>query len=557
MPSFRRSSLGRAPEVSAKHDRAVELALDSLRQEVATIVAPSKTRYNATLPINRLPIEPHSNILHLVLQTAPPESHNEWRYYGILTELSLVCRHWHQTIENTPLLWTLATSWAPKVLLCRALAQSQSAPLLVSHPTVYNGGSVYEPPKGFPILDDEEMFLHLVTPHIGRWRSATLCLNTAFAETWLQSLSTSCAPQLQRLRVTWPSRPWLFPNQSTQTPSFKLPQGQLEVLGLTGVTLDWTCVMPRGLRHLELGQLRDVPLSSQKLLDILIGNQGLDTLWLNGITGHDSTPRRAEEYPVVALPRLEHLRLGGCSGWLQALILRQLRIPNLRNVHIRSGVDLDSPDNYTGDAVAHFSTIVDAAISDATSFDLELEDINHIFDIHGPSNSQFSFDLRLSIAVMGLVVEKWFGKGPEAPIELSLEQGFSMHVGTLNRLARLNGVTRMRIAQTEAATEVLAYLGRPTRDVEGATIWPFENLEDIEIFGKYYDEQDVLPMLRTQFGGHVPQNFPPLPAKPPAPLERMICRGIHEVPSHATMAEIEAIVGPRIVVFIAADEEEE
>lgn len=442
-----RRATGLPIEVEEDHGAVLKAALSSVEREISARVAAIKRKRNGAVSINRIPTEILVDVVDLVLEEFRPPW-MQWKYYHSLTRMALVCSQWQSIIENTPSLWSLATSRTSPGLLARALARYQPAPLTVLFPDAdpVRCGFKWVHPASFPVMDDEERFLQMVLPHAHRWRTVTLDLTSQVAEAQIRTLPAHSAPLLEKLSLAWKSDAQDLSQDASSLSISDIAGHRLRELTLVRAFPPLEGGMHRGLADLDLSLLVGVG-SSRFFLDVLIHNPELTRLRLAAIQAVDEAPVALDGCPIITLHCLTSINICDCSNWIQIFVLAQLRAPRLQITTIGSGCDPDSIFNYTGSRFTHLVAQLDRAIAEATDFVFKLSSSFFFFMDLGPLDGFWDLEMPLSPAELGWLVEKVIRGNPNAPIDLCFESGYRWTpevVTILNRLKRHDNDHRVR-----------------------------------------------------------------------------------------------------------------
>ncbi|KAG8899529.1 hypothetical protein FRC01_010479, partial [Tulasnella sp. 417] len=276
--------------------------------------------------INGLPIELLYQILRLAI--------NPWKAQRDRCRLGLVCRLWWQFLDNSPLLWTVISAKDSPTYVRRALEKSKGAMIDLHYP-IYSQKVM-----------SLEAFLAEAGPHVARWQSLTVAVQSVPGLSWdsaLAPLRTSQALSLKSLKLSLGMRGSLLPHKTVTLFGERPAPPTLKHLTLDRIQLAFEPLGLSGLVSLHLTQVDTI--STAQLLEILRNSPCLENL------GLDENPRlvalgsQPSAIQPIVLPKLFRLSLEELDHGGANSILSAIRIPNRRRLCICSdltGVDARS-----------------------------------------------------------------------------------------------------------------------------------------------------------------------------------------------------------------------
>jgi len=243
--------------------------------------------------------------------------------------ISHVCGAWRDLAISTHCLWgqiASACNWRISQHYIRHSATCQ-LDVTLSHGRILDVGGV-------------QWYMHLISPHINRWRSFTVRFDHYAPFLWNSALSSCCgtaktvqARALETLTLIYP--------ENDDTKEFTLFGGvapRLTRLTVVGIRLDWLPSLFQNLRVLDYnhhGFSRGHEAVVEFLSMMQISNQ------LEELRVSFPANVRREEYPyslpIVTLPALQRLyvRVRNDIPSELAIVFGSLQMPMLQSIHLR------------------------------------------------------------------------------------------------------------------------------------------------------------------------------------------------------------------------------
>ncbi|KAG8979596.1 hypothetical protein FRB90_008059 [Tulasnella sp. 427] len=265
-----------------------------------------RRHHNSLQPINQLHPELMASIFEMCLDLADGTAYREDAPQ--LHIICSVCHLWKEVAEGSPNLWCYVTGLDPLEHIQKALKLSRSMPLTVVHTT----------DNGFETSETD--FTQAISPHVARWRRATL--QYAELDKIRQTWEWSELPQITSLHLCCDHGT----GGRTSIPlSYGRQLSKLQVLKLLDVPLRWDVGQLPNLRILELYMYEDPERSPtiNQLLQILSSTPELESLDLYAV----EMRQEAKGLPQVTLPRLKYLSLSDILLNTTTQLVSHLRLP--------------------------------------------------------------------------------------------------------------------------------------------------------------------------------------------------------------------------------------
>jgi hypothetical protein len=274
-------------------------------------------------PIHFLPPEVLAHIFVLGASSTDRE--------GILFPLMIshVCGAWRDLAVSIHCLWRQITSdynWQISQHYLRHSAACQ-LDVTLSHGRILDVGGV-------------QWYMHLISPHINRWRSFTVRFDHYAPFLWNSALSSCCgttkavqARALEALTLIYP--------KNDDTKEFTLFGGvapRLTTLTVVGIRLDWLPSLFQNLKILDYTH-HGFTRGHEAVVEFLFMMQ--TSYRLEELRISFPATLRREEYPyslpVITLPSLQRLviRVRNDIPTELTIILGSLQLPMLRSLHLR------------------------------------------------------------------------------------------------------------------------------------------------------------------------------------------------------------------------------
>ncbi|KAG8998713.1 hypothetical protein FRB93_013492 [Tulasnella sp. JGI-2019a] len=290
------------------HLAVLELSVANLGTQMHLLIAKQRQERNQSLPINRLPIELLTNILHLHINN---KSASPFRDLHNLLQVSV---QWYNLVKRSSVLWSVVCP-SDAAKLTTVLANSGASLLDIRCPPDY---------PNVPNL-----FLERVFVQSERWRSVKL---ESTATESVQSFVAQQAPRLSELQIVMQS---FDQHGMVEIPNHIL--SRLRHLKLYRIALQWNPEVLSGLVSLDLTCLGSTGLISvSQLIGILRASSDIAELGIgSNVTRIDqSIPH---DTAIVELPRLTSLQLISHPNPVHD-ILGCIRFPKCSDLTIRTDV---------------------------------------------------------------------------------------------------------------------------------------------------------------------------------------------------------------------------
>ncbi|KAG8898260.1 hypothetical protein FRC00_003053, partial [Tulasnella sp. 408] len=323
---------------------------------------------------------------------ADSEMEHETGYYGQLTELSLVCKEWADTIRNAPELWTQVN----------LSGSEEHIEVLISR-----SGDFLLDIEGY--LESSSV-VRMIKSEAHRWRTLEIQFDD---ENLMTSLLSKPAPYLKELNIKGP-RDWV-----PQSNIFEGAVPRLEAVTVRSCGLPWRSPSLSDLRKLTLSGIEKHAPQINDLLKILSASPRLNEL---GIT-------------------LTHIQLDRYNP------SRRVQLPNLRSLDVKYLY----PEIMTAvlnsiDAPLSAACVLCTRPDDEQDMAVELADVsNRLVALAQSARSGFgTLTLQMGYEDMGdwLDVEEWdaeFKYEPEGdhlgPLSITVNASPERHVDILSHLA--------------------------------------------------------------------------------------------------------------------------
>ncbi|KAG8951487.1 hypothetical protein FRC04_006019 [Tulasnella sp. 424] len=278
-------------------------------------------------PFQELPPELLVAIIQFSLPTIDPtklawNQRDPSAYMAALYTLRCVSTLWRDTIDGTPLLWTLVSSGWSREAIVTTLSRSGICPLIIQ-----------SSPGKYPVrLYDTrftQAFFRLVEPHRHRWAAAILALPLRTSE--LPEFLNAPLSQLGILKLSEVDELGTVPC----TPGFIELLGQLRHVHLNRLPLQWQVALGafKSLKTLMLTVLEGHGITTEQIVQAISNNPSLSSLTMIWVeTDDQSVPvgegLRSLPNPVIP-PRLSNLQIEGRIGLLYGILSRIELPPSL------------------------------------------------------------------------------------------------------------------------------------------------------------------------------------------------------------------------------------
>ncbi|KAG8893191.1 hypothetical protein FRC01_013740, partial [Tulasnella sp. 417] len=264
-------------------------------------------------PIATVPVEVFHGIVRQVVQKALRPSCADEAYFGVLTDLRLVCTWWAQAIEQNPEFWQRLSLQSSEELVHLRLKRARDWPLDIC-------GTV-----------KLASVLNLALGEALRWRSVDVCIDS---QPNLDLLLSRPAPLLESLAVHSPS-----PGILTPSPAFfNEAAPRLQAVKLTGCPLPWSSSTLCGLRELSICSIR-APIRYTTFLNVLKRSPELVHLDISSTPFEVPLP---DAQPVrIALHKLRSFKLESLNRSAMQTLASSIDVPTLANCRYATRLEED------------------------------------------------------------------------------------------------------------------------------------------------------------------------------------------------------------------------
>ncbi|KIO29860.1 hypothetical protein M407DRAFT_21112 [Tulasnella calospora MUT 4182] len=478
------------PELSdgvqlAEQIRALQLAQVVIKQSLDRRIANARQHQNALRPVNKLPAEVLSAILHQFIANASIFDH-----FTSLFIVAGVSAHWKSVVDSTPSLWSFVSSNHTKLQLDRALKKSGRTPISVA--CRYTGDVLTATSK-----QGSRDFLRSIQSTDRQWDELALHLPTIGH---LQAFLKVQLPHLRKLdiNVAYPS--------SAPLDLFGGKRGALEDVRLTNAYLEWDSEALSRLQRLQL-DYREASYSGPSLTQILWllqQNPRLRSFSWSGSIPHNTPITRA--IPTITLSHLTKLSLREVSEFGVFKILESIDAPSCSQFTIQC----DSGDGDT-ELLSHlqrFLPNLKNSLQQAATISVCLGPSS--FHYHCvpktpdcPSKLDFKFERAESFSLF-----EWFAEQlhdfsvitPPINIRFDPRFDFTCDDTILPTLFRLRNVVSVTVAdRVVGPCRLLKWLSRPITSQGNTPSWPFPNLREMELGQSNLLIRDVLSFFRSRY----------------------------------------------------------
>lgn len=330
--------------------------------------------WGITSSICKLPLE---LMLYIIALSLPGTGSSTGRMKALYST-RMVSRIWRDAIDSTPSLWNIVSSSVPLHVNSTAIQRSGSYPL-----DVYITRHRYKYGRTHNKIDYAEL-LELAAKEIRRWSIA--CLWLPSPDVCSQYL-TSSAPLLRDLALSW----GVWSDISTPVTLFS---GRLEDLEVDGAPIDWTSSFIHGLKNLDITNVMEEQLSTQRVLDILASSPLLERLGIYHST-LDHPLRPFKDHPaLIKLSSLKTIQLQMVNTEATGIILSSIRAPNCLSLTVldecRDEIGVSS---FPEPALSHFNDFQRHTLSSNDVSILHFFDESMDWESGSTSLSRLAFEL--------------------------------------------------------------------------------------------------------------------------------------------------------------------
>lgn len=297
-------------------------------------------------PIQELPPELLAAVIQFSLPTIDPTElvwlqRGPSAYMAALYTLRCVSTLWRDTLNRTPLLWTLVSSGWSREAIVTTLSRSGTCPLIIQlspgkHPVrLYNTRFT-------------QAFLRLVEPHRHRLAAAILALPLETSE--LPEFLNAPLSQLGILKLSLRDSVFEVDGLDTIpcTPGVIELLGQLRHVHLNRLPLRWEVALGafKSLKTLMLTGLGGHGITTEQIVQAISNNPSLESLTMIEVRTNDQSVPAGEGLwslpnPVIP-PRLSSLQIQGRLGWLYGILSRIELPPSVVRLFIVASASVDS-----------------------------------------------------------------------------------------------------------------------------------------------------------------------------------------------------------------------
>ncbi|KAI0370778.1 hypothetical protein BV20DRAFT_241993 [Pilatotrama ljubarskyi] len=292
-----------------------------------------RARWNASLPINRLPVELLVSIFILLPTRSTDRYEYRWKKPTNITDWGRVmgvCRHWHEVIRDHACFWQSAVVRKRTDWLQLILDRSRDSYLYLTF---------LDTPTFLAVLPCLLPLKHRIKSFqaIQRWDSNAEGL--VFKVASLSGLLDHALPALTRL-VVINSRLSPAPTECLILNPLQYPN--LSYLELAhALDVPWTTSLLSKLTTLVLHQcrLRASHSSMDQFFEVLQHGEHLRTLELKGVLETILSGLSTSSRPAIFLPHLRELTIDGSSAQLSQFTT-SVQLPSQGNVHLTESTGL-------------------------------------------------------------------------------------------------------------------------------------------------------------------------------------------------------------------------
>lgn len=520
----------RRPPTRARNKPTSEV--DGMTDFINTVeqaLAVFKRKRNSLLLVDALPTELMAAILEWAV------SGDVRKRYVELQRFRLVCSSWTATIDATPALWSVLSShhsWRVQEI---ALRRSSNHPLSVWHdvPSVSQRIYVIGTPR------------FLQPSSIQRWKFASL----EFGSRAFLATLNHAAPLLEVLRLQAVSGSdddhWtedLFPGE--------MPR--LQEIRLQAVAVPWESRYFAGLRILELSCIQHRGPTIPQLFSILSQCPELSTAVLDRVAFPSGDSANQTTIPL-ALPNLTRLQLTHLTSVSTHQIVTNLDFPRLLKFDLQCSMFRKGPstlfDHQLYQTCPAFVRLLQNARAMRIEVQADMLTCRALFPKDLATARSFAVTIRSCPSASPL---RWLlsilkDVTPHLPAELTVSGFFPFahdeeFFEIMLQIPHLVDIS-FKLPNEDIAI-LLARLGAYSVDEDGEVKWTLPDLNILCLSGDYFDDSEVLAMVKSRYGLSKSQNK----AKNHLPAPFVLLDVVDNTRStEETLAEIRSIVGDSVL----------